>query len=178
MTDQKNSNQVVRELKQLDSRKPDPSLLNIREMTGRNINEELHIPSIRQPHPGPIHVLSTVHNLEKNICLPPPISQSTPALVNTILPQSSSDLDTDGVKSLMNYSKNVQIFNQTLLMTTTGNPTSNLYSNKITHDNISDRQLTPMNDIKMQTIAPPKDTYKLYSSKHIHINSITTFEKK
>ena len=35
------------------------------------------------------------YKIWKNMCLPPQISQSTPALVSTILPQSSSDLDTD-----------------------------------------------------------------------------------
>ena len=48
-------------------------------------------PSIRQPTPGPIHVHNTVQKLKKNICLPPPIKQSKPASVNSILLQSSSD---------------------------------------------------------------------------------------
>ena len=59
---------------------------NVRELKGRNVSEELHNPSIRQPPPGPICVHSTVNNLEKNIWLPLPISQSTPASVSTILP--------------------------------------------------------------------------------------------
>ena len=44
MTDEKNSNQVVRELKWLDVKEPDPSSSNIRELRGRNVNEELHTP--------------------------------------------------------------------------------------------------------------------------------------
>ena len=42
MADQKNSKQVVRELKQLGMKEPDPSSLNVRELRGRNVNEELH----------------------------------------------------------------------------------------------------------------------------------------
>ena len=44
MADQKNTNQVVRELKWLDAKEPDPSLLNLRQLRGRNVNEELHTP--------------------------------------------------------------------------------------------------------------------------------------
>ena len=47
MTDQKNSNQVVRELKWLDAKEPDPSIVNMQELRGRNVSEELHTPSIR-----------------------------------------------------------------------------------------------------------------------------------
>ena len=43
MADQKNSNQVVRELKWLDGKEPDPSILNIWELRGRNVNEKLHV---------------------------------------------------------------------------------------------------------------------------------------
>ena len=106
MADQKNSNQVVRELKLLDAKEPDPSLLNIRVLRGRNVNEELYTPSKSQPPQLPICVHSTVQNLEKkNICLPLPISQSIPALVSTILPQSRSNLDTDQGQSSMKCSK-------------------------------------------------------------------------
>ena len=52
MADQKNSNQVVRELKQLDVRESYHSSLNVRELRGRDVNEELHTPSIRQPTPA------------------------------------------------------------------------------------------------------------------------------
>ena len=69
MADQKNSNQVVRELQQLDVRESYPSSLNVRELRGRDVNEELHTPSIRQPTPGPIHVHSTVRNLDKKYLL-------------------------------------------------------------------------------------------------------------
>ena len=56
------SNQVARESKWLDMKEPDPSSLNIRELRGRSVNEELHIPSIRQPPQGPIHVHDAVQN--------------------------------------------------------------------------------------------------------------------
>ena len=45
MTDEKNSKQVVTELKQLDAKGPDPSLLMVRELRGRNVNKESHTPS-------------------------------------------------------------------------------------------------------------------------------------
>ena len=47
MADQKNSSHIVRELKWLETKEPDPSLLNVMELRGRNVNEELHRPSIR-----------------------------------------------------------------------------------------------------------------------------------
>ena len=73
MAEQKNANQVVRELKWLDTK--DPSSLNVREPRARNVNEELHMTFIRQPPPGPIYVHSTVQNLEKKgIYLPLPIN--------------------------------------------------------------------------------------------------------
>ena len=53
MRNQKNSNQVVTEMKWLDSKEPDPSSLNVRELRGRNVSEELHTPSIRQLLPRP-----------------------------------------------------------------------------------------------------------------------------
>ena len=78
MTDQKTSNQVVRELKLLDVKEPDPSSLNVRELRGRNVNEELHTPSIRQLPPGPMHAQSIVQNWEKNISAYHPQSVEVP----------------------------------------------------------------------------------------------------
>ena len=74
--------------------------MNMPELTGRNVNEELHTTSIRQPHPGPIHVKGTVQTLDKKTLIYQPISQSTPASVSTISPKSSSYLDTDQGKAL------------------------------------------------------------------------------
>ena len=72
------NNQVATELKWLDAKELDPSSLNIRELRGRCVNEELHTPSIRQPPPGPICVHGAIQNLKVNgMCLPPPINQST-----------------------------------------------------------------------------------------------------
>ena len=65
MTDQKNLNQEVRELKWLDVKEPDPSIINVQQLRGRNISEELHTPSIRQPPLEPICVWSTVQILNK-----------------------------------------------------------------------------------------------------------------
>ena len=105
---------------------------------------------------------------EKNVPTTP--SQSTPALVSTILPQSISDTDIDQGENINETLKKVaQTFNQSLLMTTAGNPTSNLDSNKIPHDNTSDRQSAPTlntNDIQIQT----QDAYKSDPSKHINTN--------
>ena len=76
--------------------------------------------------------------------LPPPINQSTPALVSTILPHSSSDLDTDQGEIIDKILKQVsQRVNKMLLKTTTGNPASNLDSSDTPHDNTSDRQSAP-----------------------------------
>ena len=101
MTDQNKSNQAVRELKQLDAKEPDPSIINIWQLRGRNVNDELHTHSIRQPPPGPICVLRTEQTLyQKNLSLLPPICHSTPASVGTILPKSSSNLDADQGKTI------------------------------------------------------------------------------
>ena len=61
------------------------------------------------------------------IFLLPPINQSTPALVSSLLPQSSSDLDTDQGDIIDETIKQVtQSINQMLLKTSTGNSTSNI----------------------------------------------------
>ena len=65
MTDQKYSNQVVRELKWLNAKEPDPSIINVPELRGRNVNEEICIPSIRQPPPGPICIQGTTQTFDK-----------------------------------------------------------------------------------------------------------------
>ena len=41
------NNQVARILKWLDTKEPDPSSLNVKELRGRSVNEEFHMPSIR-----------------------------------------------------------------------------------------------------------------------------------
>ena len=88
-------------MKWLDEKEPDLSIINIWELRGRNVNEELHASSIRPQPPGPVCVKSTVQTSDKtNFSLPPPISQSTPASVTVISPKSSSNLDTDQGKAL------------------------------------------------------------------------------
>ena len=173
MTDQQNSNQIVREFKQLDVKEPDPSSLNVRELRGRNISKELHTPSIRQPPPGPIHLHGTVQNLVKRIFA-----------YHNHLPQSSSDLDTDQDEIIDEMLKQVvQTVNWLLLKTTTGNPASNLDSSNTPHDNTSDRQSTPTlntssSDIHKHITTSPKDTYKPDWFEHIVTNLIKNFEKK
>ena len=140
---EKNSNQAVRELNQLDAKELDPSIINMWELRGGNVNEELHTPYIGPLLPsGLVHVQTTVHTLDKkNLSLPPLIKQSTPALVTTISPKSSSNLDTDQGKALDETPRKVvQMFNQTLLMTIGGTPNSNIGSNNEPHDKIIDRQ--------------------------------------
>ena len=89
------------------------------------------------------------------ICLPLPINQSTPALVSSILSQSSSDIDTDKGDIIGETIKQVaQLVNQTLLKTSTGNHTSNLTQNNSPQDRIANRQaiLNPdPSDIHTQT---------------------------
>ena len=76
MTDQKNSNQVVREFKWLDAKEPVHSIINVWALRGRNVNEELHTPSIRQLCPGPIHVQSRVQTLDmKNLTYHPQLAK-------------------------------------------------------------------------------------------------------
>ena len=111
------NNPVTRELKWLNVKESDPSSLNVQELRDRSVSEELHMPSIIQPPPGPIHVHGAVQNSKINgICLPQPINQSTPVLVSSISPQSSSDLDTDQSDIIDNTIKQVaRSVNQMLL---------------------------------------------------------------
>ena len=78
MTDQKNSNQVVRELEWLDVKEPDPSIIKIWELRGRNINKELHTPAIRHPPQAQLCVQSTVQILDKKHLSLPPQSAKVP----------------------------------------------------------------------------------------------------
>ena len=90
------TNQVNRELKQLDNNETDPSLLCVTELRGKSVNEESNMPPIKQPSPGPTHVHGTIKNPKAtNNSLSPPISQNTPTSIISTSPQSSLDLDTD-----------------------------------------------------------------------------------
>ena len=117
---------------------------------------------------------------KKGICLPLPINQSTPALGSTILPQSSSDLDTDqgGIIDEM-IKQVVQTVNQTLLKTTTGSPTSNLDSSNTSHHNTPGRKSVPTlntSDVHKHTISP-KHTYRPDSSENSLTHPVTNFEQ-
>ena len=46
----KQSNKLTRELKQLEANEIDPSLVHIRELKGRSVNEESNVPYIKQPY--------------------------------------------------------------------------------------------------------------------------------
>ena len=76
------------------------------------------MPSIRQPPPGPILVHGAIQNSKiTNTFLPPPINQSTSGSISSILPQSSTDLDTDQGDITDETKKQVtQSINQTLLV--------------------------------------------------------------
>ena len=60
--------QVNRELKWLDAKETDPSLLHFRELRGRSDNEESHMSPIRQLSPGLTNVHSTIQNSCISIC--------------------------------------------------------------------------------------------------------------
>ena len=64
------------------------------------------------------------------MCLPPHVIQGTPASANSILPQSSSDLDTDqdDIKD-EKICQVAQSVKQMLLKTSTGNSVSTLTQN-------------------------------------------------
>ena len=170
------NNQVARELKQLDTKEPDPPSLNVRELRGRSVNEELHMPSIRQP-PQSQYMCMMQFKIKKKvngICLPPPINQSTPALVSSMLPQSSSDLDTDQGEFIDETIKEVaQSVNQMLLMSTTGNPTSNLTPSNSSQNKTLDRQSIPtliLSDIHTQTkILILTDKFHLKTALHTQL---------
>ena len=167
------NNQVARQLKWLNVKEPDPFLLNVRELTGRNVNEELHTPSIRQPPQGPICVHGAVQNSKINgIFLPPPINQSTLASVSIILPQSSSDLDTDQGEIIDETIKEVvQSDNQMLL---------NLTSSDSSYDRTLQRQsVATLNssDVHTQTKSSPTHTYRPDSPVNNITHPVTNFKQ-
>ena len=60
----------------MGTKEPDPSSLNVRELRGRSVNEELHTPPLGQPSAGPIHVHGAIQTSKVNgIFLPPPINR-------------------------------------------------------------------------------------------------------
>ena len=88
----KQTNQLPRELKQLDMKEIKLSLLYIRELRGRIINEESGTPPFKQPSPGPTHVqhfndksTPIVNGLPLSYVRAPkkPVVQSKPSLAQT-----------------------------------------------------------------------------------------------
>ena len=88
----KHPNQLPRELKQLEAKEIDPSLLYIRKLRGK-IKEESNLPPIMQL-PGPNHKWSipnsptTINNTFHH-------PSATPEVISLTSAQSSSELDTD-----------------------------------------------------------------------------------
>ena len=116
----------------------------------------------------------------KNLSLPPPISQSTPALITAISPKSSSNLYTyQGEAVDETLRKVVQTSNQTLLMTTGGKSNGNIGSNNDPYDKILDRQPASTlntNDKQGLSIPPQKDSYHADPIHLIGINLIINFK--
>ena len=116
-----------------------------------------HTPPIRQPPSGPTCVHDAIQKSKvANICLPPPVSQSTPASISSISPQSSSDLDTDHGDIIDETIKKVtQSINQTLCASNIGGSTTNIASNN--------PHMT-----RLQTYKTPrhKPKYHTYTNKH------------
>ena len=123
----KQTNQMNRELKQLDARETDPFFLYVRELRGRTVNEESLMPLLREPTPGPTHVHSAIQNPKTtNNYLPAPVGYSTPASISSISPQSSSYLDTNHGDMIDDIIKQVtHTINQNLLTSNAGNNSTN-----------------------------------------------------
>ena len=116
-----------------------------------------------------------------NICLPPPRNHSTPASVSSILPQSSSDIDTDHGEFINKAIKQAaQSINQSLLKTPVGNPTSNLTPNIPSQHKTPDRQIIPTfnpSDVHTQTKTQPTHTYRPVSAENSITHSVTNFKQ-
>ena len=112
-------------------------------------------------HPRPNTCAWLQFKIQKinDICLPPPINQSTAALVSSVSPQSISDLDTDQGEIIDETIKQVaQSVNQMLLKTTTGNSTSNL--SDPSQDRTLDRQSIPaLNPGDIHTLTRMQNSY-------------------
>ena len=181
MAEQKNANQVFRELKWLNVKEPDPSSLNLRELRGRmSMRNYTHPPLDSYPRPNTCAQYSSKFR-KKCICLPLPINQSTLALVSTISLQLSSDLGTDEDEITDETIKQVvQTVAQTLLKTTRGSPTSNLNVSNTSHNYTSDRQSVPTlntSDNHEHTTTSPKHTKRPDSSENTLTHPITHFQQ-
>ena len=140
------------------------------------------MPSFKQLPPGPIYVHCAIQNSKLNdMCLPPSINQSTPALVSSISPQSSSDLDTDQGDIIDKTIKQAaQSVNQLLLKTSTCNPISSLTQNLLPtqqyfkqRDNLQLK--TKTHSLKRNT--QPIHTHQSVSLKNSITHSNTSFKQ-
>ena len=114
-------------------------------------------------------------------CFPPPINQSTSVSGSSILPESSSDLDTDqGVIIHETIKQVAQSVNQTILKTSTSNPISNLTQNHPPHDRVTNRQSShdpKPSDGHTQTNTQPIQTYRAVSPKNSITHPDTNFDQ-
>ena len=108
--------QLPRELKYLEAKEIDPSLLYTRELRGRSVNEESNLLPIKQP-PSPTCKQSITNSpTTTNNSFPPSICQSTPEANSPTSAQSSSELDTDQGYMIDETIKQVMhILHQTIL---------------------------------------------------------------
>ena len=115
-----------RELKQLEAKETNPSLLYVRKLRGRNVNEESctpHYTAFSRPNQ-----CAWYNPKPKNHSSPStPVSQSTPASISSISPQSGLELDTNHGDMI---DETTQTLNQTLM---TSNQHST-YTNKDSMD--------------------------------------------
>ena len=105
------------------------------------------------------------------MCLPPPVSQSTPKSISSISSESRSDLDMDQGDIKDETTKQVaQPVSQTLLISSTGNPISTLTQNDPLHDNVTNVQSThDSNPSTIHSQVIPNDQSYLKTVLHIQI---------
>ena len=92
----KQPNQLPRELKKLEAKEIDPSLLHVRELRGRNVNGEPNLPHNKQPPTGPKSKRSIINDpTTASNKTPPFIPQGDLEARSPVPIQSSSELATD-----------------------------------------------------------------------------------
>ena len=108
---------------------------------------------MRQPSPGPTIVHDTTQNSQTTNHLPPIISQSTPASINSISPQSRSELDTNHGDMIDETIKHVTQTHNQILMTSNQHSTNTL-TQKRPHDAPATTIPLTYNQPKMQNCIP------------------------
>ena len=170
----KQANWLRKEFKCLLAKETNPSLVYVKELRGRNINEKSCSPPIIQPTPGQTHMHSVTQNVKFTSHLPTPLSQSTSASISPVSPQWSSELDTNHGDMIDETIKLVtQTLNQTLIMP---NPCNTKTNRDLINpnDNISNLQQTQ--DINTHTTpssTKPKLKTDLHKT-HLHWDNITS----